>query len=124
MFCHLDSEDYGYMNRAAFSQDVSIVTGACMLVKRSLFDSLGGLSERYAVAYNDVDFCLRARKAGYLVVYDADAVLYHYESFSRGSDEVGEKAVRFVTEQGKLREDWPEYFTGSDPYHGRFLNLI
>ena len=124
VFCHLDSEDYGYMNRAAFTQDVSIVTGACMLVKRSVFDSLGGLSERYAVAYNDVDFCLRARKAGYLVVYDADAVLYHYESFSRGSDEIGEKAKRFVTEQGKLREDWPEYFTGSDPYHGRFLNLV
>ena len=124
VFCHLDSEDYGYMNRAAFSQDVSIVTGACMLVKRSIFDSLGGLSERYAVAYNDVDFCLRVRKAGYLVVYDADAVLYHYESFSRGSDEVGAKALRFVTEQGKIREDWPEYFTGSDPYHGRYLNLV
>ena len=124
VFCHLDSEDYGYMNRAAFSQDVSIVTGACMLVKHSVFDSLGGLSERYAVAYNDVDFCLRARKAGYLVVYDADAVLYHYESFSRGSDEVGTKALRFVTEQGKLREDWPVFFTGSDPYHGKFLNLV
>lgn len=124
VFCHLDKDDCGYMNRAAFSQDVSVVTGACLLTKRSVFDQLGGLSERYAVAYNDVDYCLRAREAGYLVVYDADAVLYHYESFSRGSDEVGERAVRFVTEQGKLREDWPEYFTGADPYYGKYLNLV
>lgn len=123
VFCHLDRSDPGYMNRAAFSQDVSIVTGACLMTRRSVYEELGGLSERYAVAYNDVDYCLRVRAHGYLVVYDADALLYHYESFSRGSDEVGERARRFVTEQGKLRSDWPDCFLLPDPYHGKYLSL-
>ena len=123
VFCHLDRKDPGYMNRAVFSQDVSIVTGACLMTKRSVYSQLNGLSEKYAVAYNDVDYCLRVREAGLLVVFDADALLYHYESFSRGSDEVGEKARRFVTEQGRLRSDWPDCFLLPDPYHGKYLSL-
>ena len=122
VFCHLDRSDPGYMNRAMFAQDVSIVTGACLMTKRSVYEELGGLSERYAVAYNDVDYCLRVRSRGYLVVFDADAQLYHHESFSRGSDEVGDRARRFVTEQGKLRTDWPDCFLLPDPYYGKYLS--
>ena len=122
VFCDLDRYDNGYMERAAFSQDVSIVTGACLLTKRSLYEKLGGLTEKYRVAYNDVDYCLKVRDAGYLVVFDADALLYHYESFSRGNDLVGSSARRFATEQGMLRHDWPDYYIDPDPYYGKFFN--
>ena len=119
MFCDLDRDEPGYANRAIFSQDVSMVTGACLLTKRALFDALGGLSEKYRVAYNDVDYCLKVRREGHLVVFDADALLYHYESFSRGKDVAGPSARRFATEQGMLRQDWPECFTEPDPYYGK-----
>ena len=121
VFCDLDRLDPGYANRARFSQDVSIVTGACLLTKRCLYEKLGGLTEKYRVAYNDVDYCLKTRDAGYLVVFDADALLYHYESFSRGNDLVGASARRFATEQGMLRHDWPDYYIDSDPYYGKYL---
>lgn len=121
VFGHLDDEDPGYMNRSLFSQDVLIVTGACLMTKKSVYESVGGLTEKYAVAYNDVDYCLKVRREGHLVVYDADALLYHYESFSRGSDKVKERANRFISEQGMLRSDWPECFSESDPYYGRYV---
>lgn len=121
VFGHLDSGDPGYMNRAVISQDVSIVTGACLMTKRSVFDSVGGLSEQYAVAYNDVDYCLKVRRSGKLVVFDAAAELYHYESFSRGSDEADDKIERFVTEQGRLRMDWPRCFYRGDPSYTKYM---
>ncbi len=122
VFANLDDTDPGYVYRTLFSQDVSMVTGACLMTKRKVFDSLGGLNERYKVAYNDVDYCLRVRRENLLVVYDANVKLWHYESFSRGSDTQGEKARRFVSEQGKLRADWPGCFVDPDPYYGRRLN--
>ena len=121
VFANIDETDPGYMHRTQFSQDVSMVTGACLMTKRTLFDSLGGLNESYQVAYNDVDYCLRARRANMLVVYDANIRLYHYESFSRGSDKHGRKARRFISEQGRLRSDWPECFIDPDPYYGKRL---
>lgn len=121
VFANLDKDNPGYYGRTAVSQDLSIVTGACLLTKKSVFESLGGLNENYRVAYNDVDYCLRVRRKGLLVVFDADAVLYHYESFSRGSDLVPGKRERFTSEQGRLRLEWPEYYYGADGYHGRMM---
>ena len=86
VFSHLDRDDPGYMRRAQLVQDLSIVTAACLMTKRSVFDALGGLNEDFVVAFNDVDYCLRVRETGKLVVFTPDALLYHYESFSRGSD--------------------------------------
>ena len=77
----------GYMFRAATVQDLSAVTGACLLVKTSVWDEMGGLDEAFAVAFNDVDFCLRVREAGYRIVWTPYAQLTHYESKSRGGDE-------------------------------------
>ena len=119
MFCDLDRDEPGYANRAIISQDVSMVTGACLLTKRSVYEAVGGLSEKYRVAYNDVDYCLKVRRKGRLVVFDADALLYHYESFSRGNDMVGPSARRFATEQGMLRHDWPDCYIEPDPYYGK-----
>lgn len=116
VFNNLDRDDPGYMRRASISQDLSAVTAACMMTKRSVYEQLDGFNEDFVVAFNDVDFCLRVRETGYLVVFDADALLYHYESFSRGY-ETGEKVARFMREQGKLRTAWAEYYVDGDPYH-------
>lgn len=117
VFNNLDRDDPGYMRRAVISQDLSAVTAACMMTKRSVFEELNGFNEDFEVAFNDVDFCLRVRSLDKLVVFDADALLYHYESFSRGY-ETGEKKIRFMREQGKLRTAWAEYYVNGDPYHG------
>lgn len=116
VFNNLDKDDPGYMRRASIPQDVTAVTAACMLTKRSVFEVLGGFDEDFAVAFNDVDYCLRVREKGFLVVFDADALLYHYESFSRGY-ETGEKMARFMREQGRLRTLWSDYYVNGDPYH-------
>lgn len=118
IFANIDRDDQGYMRRASLTQDVSAVTAACMITPADLFNSLGGFSEKYVVAYNDVDYCLRVRSAGKLVVYNPDALLYHYESISRGSDTLGENAIRLMREQCLLRSDWAEYYIKGDPYHG------
>ena len=117
VFNNIDRDDPGYMRRAAITQDLTAVTAACMMTKRALFDEIGGFNEDFEVAFNDVDYCLRLRRADKLVVFDADALLYHYESFSRGY-ESDEKMARFMAEQGRMRLCWPEYFACGDPYHG------
>lgn len=116
-FWNLDRDDSGYMRRASLVQDLSAVTGACLMTKRSVFDELGGLNEEFVVAFNDVDYCLRVRELDKLVVYTPDALLYHHESFSRGSDAVGKNMMRFIGEQGKLRSAWSKYYACGDPYH-------
>ena len=88
VFKGIHEDDPGYMGRAISSQDVSAVTAACLLVKRSVYEEVGGLEDEFQVAFNDVDFCLKVRKAGYLIVYDADVKLFHYESKSRGMEAV------------------------------------
>lgn len=120
IFNHLDGDDYGYMWRAVMTQDVSAVTGACLLTKKSVFFEVGGLSEEFAVAYNDIDYCLKVRDLGLSVVYDAEAVLYHHESLSRGSDKAPERVNRFISEQGKLRAKWPKYYSEGDPYYSKY----
>ena len=80
----------GYLHKASIQLDLSAVTAACMLVKRSVFEQVGGLEEKLKVAFNDVDFCLRVREKGYLVVYDPYAELYHYESKTRGAEDTKE----------------------------------
>lgn len=118
VFHDIDRDDPGYMRRASLTQDLSAVTAACMMTKASVFNELGGFSEKYVVAFNDVDYCLRVRAKGLLVVYNPDVLLYHYESVSRGSDTSGKNAERFMREQCMLRSDWTEYYIKGDPYHG------
>lgn len=117
VFNHMDMRDDGYMGRLKRPQDLSAVTAACMMVRRSVFEEASGFDESFAVAYNDIDFCLRVRELGYLVVLNPEVVLRHYESVSRGVDDRGEKRVRFIAEQGRLRERWAKYYDKGDPYH-------
>ena len=93
------------------------MTGACLMIPADLFRMLRGFDEDLAIAYNDVDLCLKVRKMGLLVVYDAFCELYHYESVSRGLDEEDErKRERQLAEARILRDKWPEIFRNGDPY--------
>ena len=83
-FSETSRGEYGYMKKLSYAQDVSAVTGACMLMRKKVFEKTGGMDEQFAVGLNDIDFCMRVRRAGYLVVWTPYAELYHYESRSRG----------------------------------------
>lgn len=113
----------GYCHRIICAQDYSAVTAACMMVKRQVYEEVGGLTEEFAVAFNDIDFCMKIRKAGYLIVYNPYAELYHYESKSRGLDDTPEKAARFGREIAKFEERWPEILKNGDPYYSPNLTL-
>lgn len=113
----------GYLHKASIQLDLSAVTAACMLVKRSVFEQVGGLEEKLKVAFNDVDFCLRVREKGYLVVYDPYAELYHYESRTRGAEDTKEKVRRFQTEIEYMRSHWIDLLKQGDPYYNCNLSL-
>ncbi|WP_455615382.1 glycosyltransferase family 2 protein [Eisenbergiella sp.] len=116
-------ENLGYMGRLCYAQDVSAVTGACLLVKKKLYEEAGGLDEGFAVSLNDVDFCLKLRQLGYLNVFTPFAELYHYESVSRGLDTDGEKAARYNEESARFREKWKAQLEAGDPYYNPNFTL-
>ena len=116
-------ENLGYMGRLCYTQNVSAVTGACLLVKKSLFEEVGGLDEGFAISLNDVEFCLKLRKRGLLNVFTPFAELYHYESISRGLDNEGEKAKRYNQESEKFRNKWKEVLDAGDPYYNPNFSL-
>lgn len=116
-------ENLGYMGRLCYAQDVSAVTGACLMVKKHTFVEMGGLDDHFAVSLNDVDFCLRLRKMGLLNVFTPFAELYHYESASRGSDLNGENADRYNKESELFREKWREVLEKGDPYYNPNFSL-
>lgn len=113
----------GYMFRLATVNDLSAVTAACMLVPAAAYDAVGGLDEGFAVAYNDVDFCLRLRQAGYRCVFTPYAELYHYESKSRGLDQKGAARQRFAAEQQRLQQRFGRETLTHDPYYNPNLTL-
>ncbi len=116
-------ENLGYMGRLCYTQNATAVTGACLMVKKSLFKKVGGLDTGFAVSLNDVDFCLKLRKEGYLNVFTPFAELYHFESISRGLDDSGEKAQRYNKESEVFREKWKEELTKGDPYYNPNFSL-
>lgn len=113
----------GYMGRLCYAQNVSAVTGACLMVKKTLFDQVGGLEESFAISLNDVDFCLKLRAKGYLNVFTPFAECFHYESISRGLDDQGEKAERYNKESEQFRNKWKEVLEAGDPYYNPNFSL-
>ena len=93
------------------------------MVDRKAFEAVNGLSEELKVAFNDIDFCLRVQEAGYLLVYNPYAELYHYESKSRGLEDTPEKVARFQGEIKTFEERWPEILRNGDPYYNPNLTL-
>ena len=122
-FVGCEENDELYHARTQASCDYSAVTAACMMVKKSVFEAVGGLDEAFRVAFNDSDFCLKVRKMGKLVVYNANAKLYHYESKSRGSEDTHEKQERFQDEIELFYEKWKDILQQGDPYYNPNLTL-
>lgn len=117
-------DEPGYTGRALVAQDLSAVTAACLLTKKSTYQALGGLDERHLrVAFNDVDYCLRVREAGARVVWTPHAMLYHHESISRGKDEEPAQRRRFMSEVRYMRNRWQNIMQ-NDPFYNQNLNYL
>jgi len=123
MFVGLKKDRDGYMHKASLQMNYSAVTAACLMVKARVFTQVGGLTEELAVAFNDVDFCLKVRKAGYLVVYNPSVRAYHYESKSRGAEDTVEKMQRFDREIAWMKEHWADILEKGDPFYNPNLTL-
>ena len=113
---HLSQNDVGYMGRNMIQQNYSAVTGALMMVSKENFNKVDGFDEKLAVAYNDVDLCLKLLNIGKVNLYDPYIVAYHYESKTRGYDETEEKKKRLDNEASILKKKWEKYFGVDDPY--------
>jgi len=120
---HLSDRALGYFLRPHIIGNVSAVTAACMMVRRDVYEGVGGLEEDLVVAFNDVDFCLKIRDKGYLIVYTPYAKLYHYESLSRGYEDNPEKQARFASEVKHIRKGWGDVIDKGDPYYNPNLTL-
>ncbi|MCM1056982.1 MAG: glycosyltransferase family 2 protein [Firmicutes bacterium] len=115
--------DPGYQKRILCAQNYSAVTAACLMVKHDLYREAGGLTEEFAVAFNDIDFCLKIRALGKLIVYNPYAQLHHYESKSRGYEDTPEKIKRFNGEIEKFQKRWSDILKHGDPYYNPNLTL-
>ena len=115
--------DSTYMNRAEIVQDLNAVTAACLMTKSEVFDKIGGFDEKLAVAFNDIDLCLRIRREGYLIVYNPYSSFYHYESKSRGLEDTKEKVARFNNEFAFFVKRWESMLKNIDEYYNPNLSL-
>ena len=115
--------DNGYCSRIICAQDYSAVTAACMMTKKSIYEEVGGLTEEFKVAFNDIDFCMKVREKGYLIVYNPAVELYHYESKSRGLEDTPEKVERFNSEVNRFLDRWDKVLKAGDPYYNVNLSL-
>lgn len=111
--------DLGFMMRPRINCNYSAVTAACLLTKKSVYDAVGGLTEEFVVAGNDVDYCLKVREKDLLVVYSAFSEWFHYESKSRGYEDSPEKKARFDGEVAKFRKRWGHLLEAGDPFYNK-----
>ena len=123
MFVDMPADRTGYLHKASLLQDMSAVTAACLMMKKEVFEQAGGFTEELAVAFNDVDLCLKVRKNNHLIVYDPYAKLYHMESKTRGAEDSKEKVRRFQTEIEYMRCHWMDILKNGDPYYNKNLSL-
>lgn len=113
---NLPGNSTDYYNIYDTPHNLSAVTGACLLTRRDVYEGVGGLDESFASDYNDVDYCMKVRDAGYLVTLDTRAVLYHYESLSRDVGGNTRRLLLHYRERGRLIQRWPAYWAVGDPY--------
>ncbi len=118
----LPADSAGYYGRLRYAQNVSAVTGACMMIPRHVYEEIGGLDESFPVMFNDIDLCLKIRQAGYLIVWTPYAELTHFESKSRGPDVVAWKKKRFFfRETDRFLRRWRRVIAQGDPYYNPYL---
>jgi GT2 family glycosyltransferase len=120
---HYPRTDAGYARRLRVVQNLSAVTGACLMTRRAVFEQVGGFDERFVLIYNDVDLCLRLRQKGYVIVWTPWAELYHHESTTRGGDNTPQKQARVAGEVALLRSRWGDVLGTGDPYYNPNLTL-
>ncbi|MCI5587346.1 MAG: glycosyltransferase family 2 protein, partial [Lachnospiraceae bacterium] len=120
---HFKRGEKGYCDRMAAVQNMSAVTAACMMTSRKCFEEAGGLDEKLKVAFNDIDYCMKLRKAGYDVIFTPFAEMYHYESISRGYEDTSEKEARFRSEVNYFMDKWGDVIRRGDPYYNPHLTL-
>ena len=120
---YLKRDAPGYFGRLQSAQYYSAVTAACLLVRRNVWNEVGGFNEELAVAYNDIDFCLRVKEAGYKNVYTPYAELYHHESLSRGPEDTPEKRERYEREKEYMWEHWQEQLDNDECYNPNLSRL-
>jgi glycosyltransferase involved in cell wall biosynthesis/ubiquinone/menaquinone biosynthesis C-methylase UbiE len=120
---YLPDKFAGYFLRSQIIGNYSAVTAACLMMRKDVFKEIGGFNEDLAVAFNDVDLCMKIRSAGYLIVYTPYSQLYHHESLSRGYEDTPDKQVRFKHEVSLIREKWGGVIDNGDPYYNPNLTL-
>ena len=123
VFSGLKKDAPGFMMRPLVTGNYSAVTGACLMVKKELYEEAGGMSEEFAVALNDVDFCLKLRAKGYVNVFTPFSVWYHYESKSRGYETTPERRERFDREVALFKHRWKQVLAEGDPYYHPAFDL-
>ncbi len=123
IMCRASGEDAGYFGRMISVQEISAVTAACMLVKKSDFQAVGGFDESFRVAFNDIDLCMKMRAENKKVVFTPHAELYHYESKSRGLEDTPEKQFRFDKEVRRFQEKWGKELEKGDPFYNPNLSV-
>lgn len=120
-FINYPATSPGYCIRLWVSQNYSAVTAACMMIKKSIFKEIGGFDEEFAVAYNDIDLCMRVRKAGYLITFTPHTSVIHFESKSRGYEDTPEKQKRFQKEINLFKSKWGDVLAKGDEYYNKNL---
>lgn len=123
IFSGVSRYEPSYVGRAIMPQNLSAVTAACMMMKRSVFDQVEGFDEAFWVAFNDVDLCMKTTQAGYQIVFNPYVELYHYESKSRGMEDTKDKQSRFYKEVYRFESKWPDILKNGDPYYNVNLSL-
>lgn len=123
LFRGLPKHLHGYFARESTIQDFSAVTAACMMAKRKIYEEVGYMDEDMPVAFNDLDFCLKIRQTGKLIVYDPFVELTHYESKTRGYEDTPEKVERFEKEIKKFQDKWKKIYETGDPYYNKNFSI-
>lgn len=122
-FKSIPKSGHGYFAKESMIENLSAVTAACIITPRKIYDEVGFMDEDLAVAFNDVDFCLKIREKGYLVVYNPFVEFWHYESKTRGQENTPEKIKRFQGEICRFEQRWGNILDEGDPYYNPNLSL-
>lgn len=123
VFKNIPHNMHGYFSKESMIQNLSAVTAACIMTPRKIYDDVGFMDEKFQVAFNDVDFCLRIRELGKLIVYTPYVEFIHYESKSRGYEDTVEKQQRFKGEIDLFYSKWQGFLDKGDPYYNINLRL-
>lgn len=123
-FVGFSGDEAGYLKQLVCARDVSAVTAACLMMKKSVFDSIGGFNEEYAVDFNDIDLCMRIRRAGGKIIFQPLCKAYHYESKTRGNvKKTADTQKRFEGEIKRFKRDWGSFLKKGDPFYNPYLTL-